>query len=81
MLINRREQSRWPRASARWVGRVAAEHGGVALSDVDTLVQTLTRLDEDSAERLRGLDRRLGLGLEYGLALWPQTARARVDDE
>lgn len=74
MLINRRERSRWPRASARWVGRVAAEHDGVALADVATLVQALTRLDHGAAERLRALDRGLGLNLDRGLALWPEAA-------
>ncbi len=71
MLINRREQSRWPRPSAQWVGRVAAEHDRVALTDLHAGRGVDARLDRDAAERLRTLDRRLGLNLDQGLTLWP----------
>jgi hypothetical protein len=81
MLINRRERSRWPRASARWVGRVAAEHDDVALADVTALVYALTRLDEGGAAGLRTLDRRLRLGLDHGLALWPTAPSQAPGDD
>jgi hypothetical protein len=75
MLIHRHEPAHWPRAGARWLGRVALEQSDVVLEDVGVLVDALQRLDRRSAEQLRELDRRTGLRLDLGLALWPDNDR------
>ncbi len=75
MLIHRRDPARWSRAGVRWVGRVALEQSSVVLEDIDTLVDALLTLDRRSRERLRELDRRVGLNLCLGLALWPDGDR------
>lgn len=72
MLIARREPDLWGRASARWLGRVALEHRSVELADLAALSDALLARDDGAREQLRQLDRRLNIGLDHGLALWPR---------